>query len=131
VRRGDASAREAGARRPAPADAIAREALLALAEGDAEFLRDLVETFAADAAARLAEVREALARGEPAAALRPAHTLAGTVGNFEAGPALAAARRLLERARAGGVEALAAACWDAEREIEALLPALRRISAAG
>jgi HPt (histidine-containing phosphotransfer) domain-containing protein len=116
--------------RPAAANgAVTCEALLALAEGDAEFLRDLVETFAADARERLAELRQAVAHGDAAAAVRPAHTLKGTVGNFEAGPAAAAVRALEERARAGDVGALEAAGAEAEREIEALLRELRELAA--
>lgn len=58
--------------RPAAANgAVTREGLLALAEGDAEFLRDLVETFAADARERLAELRQAVAPPAQRSGARP------------------------------------------------------------
>lgn len=82
--------------------------------GDRPFVVDLVETFIADGEQQLTEIATALAAGDAAAVVRPAHTLKSSSATVGA-PALAAAARAIELAgRAGNLEAVAG---DAEMRI--------------
>jgi HPt (histidine-containing phosphotransfer) domain-containing protein len=58
------------------------EALLALVGGDRVLVSELFALFAADAPARLRELRDALTRGDAASAALTAHTLKGSAGNL-------------------------------------------------
>lgn len=55
-------------------------------EGEPDFLRELIETFLADAAPRLASLREAVARGNATFVEKEAHALKGSCANFGARP---------------------------------------------
>lgn len=101
--------------------------LLAQADGDELFLRELVSAFLHDAPKRLADIRDALARGDLEAAGHAAHTLVGSIGNFSAGGAHAAARRVEDLARCGSPEAAAEALAQAEDEIAELTAQLERV----
>ncbi len=86
--------------------------LLDMASGDAGFVDELVDAFLSDVPRELDTVRSALASGDAAAIVRPAHTIKGMSLNIGAGRVTEAARRLEEDARAGslgsGPEVLAA-----------------------
>jgi PAS domain S-box-containing protein len=69
-------------------------ALLAGVDGNRRLLRELVRLFLADCPRRLAEIKEAIRRGDAGALGRAAHILKGSVGNFAAKNAFAAAQRL-------------------------------------
>ena len=73
---------------------IDREALLAGVDGNRRLLRELVCLFLADSPQRLAEIKEAVRRSDAEALRTAAHKLKGSVGNFAAKQALAAAQRL-------------------------------------
>ena len=69
-------------------------ALLAGVDGNRRLLRDLIRLFLADYPKRLAGIKEAIRRGDAEGLRRAAHALKGSVGNFRAKKALAAAHRL-------------------------------------
>ena len=113
----------------------AREAVLDLgaalagADGDRELLGRLARRFLDRCPALVAEVREAVGRGDAAAVERAAHKLKGAVGNFAAGPAGRAAGRLEALGRAGDAEACRGALADLEGEVTRLQQALREVAA--
>jgi CheY-like chemotaxis protein len=83
-----------GAPQPAPGEVLDRAVLLEHMAGDPELLAEMVALFLQDCPQLLAALREALARGDARALKRAAHTLKGTVSNFAAPAATAAALRL-------------------------------------
>ena len=62
-----------------------------------------------------------MADGDANGAYRGAHTLKGSVGNFDAHEAVAIAQRLEARAREGDIEAAKSVFAALEREMNALL----------
>ncbi len=103
---------------------IDKTAVLERFEGDAELLGEIVQLFLEDCPRRLAEMREALRRGDRDALQRTAHSLKGSVGNFNAEAAVAAALRLELMSPAGDVALLDEACAALEREVARLATAL-------
>jgi HPt (histidine-containing phosphotransfer) domain-containing protein len=97
-----ADAGPANAPAPAPdtAEAFNLAAVLKRVDGDLELMKELVELFLGECPQRMAEIREALSRRDAVRLQRAAHTLKGSVGNFAAGDAVAAAQRLEATARA-------------------------------
>ncbi|MFC1764885.1 Hpt domain-containing protein [Planctomycetota bacterium] len=73
-------------------DLFDKEALLDGVDGDIEFLEETIEMLDEDSGELLDQCRAAVAAGDAAALVGPAHTLKGMVGNFCAGPAQEAAR---------------------------------------
>jgi two-component system sensor histidine kinase BarA len=69
-------------------------------------------------------LREALARGDAAAAERVAHKLKGAVSNFAAPAAAAVAGQVEKYARAGDLSRVRKAVRGLERELERLRPVL-------
>lgn len=69
------------------------EELAASVSDDRGFVRELIRTYLADAEDQLASIEAAVAADDPAALVRPAHTL-------KSSSATLGARRLAERARA-------------------------------
>ena len=74
-------------------DAAVLEELAASVGGDGEFVVDLIETYLDDAEGQFAAIEAAVAADDPAALVRPAHTL-------KSSSATLGAKRLAERARA-------------------------------
>ncbi len=104
-----------------------RRGLRQLAGNTALYLR-LLRSFARNEADAAQRVREALARSDPAAAVRVAHTLKGLAGSIGA-DALAGAAAALEVALAGGADP--AACAPGLQATERLLvPLCAAIAAA-
>jgi HPt (histidine-containing phosphotransfer) domain-containing protein len=93
---------------PSPTEPVDWDQLMSVADGDAEFAGQLVQLFIDSGDAALAEIREALRRGDLPAVGRAAHAFKGSSANIRARPASAAAERLEKAARAGTVEQLAA-----------------------
>jgi PAS domain S-box-containing protein len=94
--------------------------------GDAELLQELVRLFLAECPGWLAQIRDAIARQDPAQLRRAAHTLKGTLCTLGARPASAVAQRLElmgRTAELGGSEKTLA-------ELEAVLDQLRPALAA-
>jgi HPt (histidine-containing phosphotransfer) domain-containing protein len=65
-------------------DAAALERLREMSGGDDAFLRELVDTFLADAPGMLAEMRQALAQGDAATFRRAAHSMKSNSRDFGA-----------------------------------------------
>jgi HPt (histidine-containing phosphotransfer) domain-containing protein len=101
------------------------EELLARVAGDRECMREIVKVFLLEYPGWLAEARAAVAAGDAEQTRQVGHRLAGTLANFGADWATAAARRLeqLGKARqmAGAEEAMA----ELERTVGQLVPLLR------
>ena len=106
---------------------IDRLGILARVDGDRKLLSELVALFRGDAPRLLAEARDAVARTDAEALEHAAHTLKGSVGNFSAGAALEAARRVETLAREGRWAAAGEALSDLEREIARLEPGLNAL----
>jgi HPt (histidine-containing phosphotransfer) domain-containing protein len=107
---------------------IDHAALLAGVDGDRRLLREFVRLFLADCPQRLAEIKEAIRRGDAEALGRAAHTLKGSVGNFAAQKAFAASQRLEKMSRDGDLDHAGEACVTLESELEVLGDELRRLT---
>ena len=106
---------------------IDRAALLAGVDGNRRLLRDLVRLFLADYPQGLAEIKEAIRRGDAAALRIAAHTLKGSVGNFAARKAFAAAQLLEIMGRDGDFDKAGEACKALESELAHVTEELRSL----
>lgn len=102
----------------APAlDPAVLEALRQLTiEGEPDALREVLELFRTEAAARLEAVSAAVAAADAAAVQRAAHAFKGAAGTIGAARLQAACRRLEELGRSGTLTGAAAALEDVRRE---------------
>jgi PAS domain S-box-containing protein len=108
--------------------AIDHMALLAGVDGNRRVLRELVRLFLADCPRRLAEIKEAIRRGDAGALGRAAHALKGSVGNFAAKNAFAAAQRLEIMSRDIDLDNVGKACVTLESELALLSEELRKLT---
>jgi PAS domain S-box-containing protein len=108
--------------------AIDHTALLAGVDGDRRVLRELVRLFLADCPRSLAEIKEAIRRGDAGALGRAAHALKGSVGNFAAKSAFAAAQRLEIMSRDIDLDNVGKACVTLESELALLSEELRKLT---
>jgi HPt (histidine-containing phosphotransfer) domain-containing protein len=102
--------------------------LLEITGGDLEFVDSLVDTFIADGADQLAAMRQAATVDDPAAIVRPAHSLKSSAANVGAMALVAGCRSLEEDGRAGTVSDMTVrvdACAEAFDEVCAALLADR------
>ncbi len=120
VRHAAAPPAVAGSAEPASGEILDREALLAHVEGDKELLMEMVELFLQDSPRLIGAIREAAARGDAKSLERSAHTLKGSVSNFCASAAAAAALRLEQMGREGDLAQAAEGCAALEKEIARL-----------
>jgi PAS domain S-box-containing protein len=97
--------------------AVDREALLARVNGNTKLLGRLTKLFLADSPRLLAAIGKAIGKKDAHAVQMAAHTLKGSVGNFDARRAYEAARRLEDLGRRGDLAAAAAAYRALTREI--------------
>jgi two-component system sensor histidine kinase/response regulator len=109
-------------------DVIDRAALLGGVDGDRRLLRELIRLFLADCPQRLAEIKEAIRRGDAGALGRAAHTLKGSVGNFAAKNAFAAAQRLELIGSGGDLDTAGEACVTLESELALLSEELGKLA---
>jgi HPt (histidine-containing phosphotransfer) domain-containing protein len=93
------------------------DTLLARVGGSHEMLEEIIGLFLEDSPKLIEVIRKALAEGNANAAYRGAHTLKGSVGNFDAHEAVAIAQRLEARAREGDFQAAKGAFAALEREM--------------
>jgi two-component system, sensor histidine kinase and response regulator len=107
---------------------IDHAALLAGVDGNRRLLRELVRLFLADCPQRLAEIKEAIRRGDAGGVGRAAHTLKGSVGNFEAKNAFAAVQRLEIMGRDRDLGNAGEACMTLESELALLSEELRKLT---
>jgi HPt (histidine-containing phosphotransfer) domain-containing protein len=85
-------------------DATVLDQLAASVGGDRTFVVQLIETYAGDSAAQLQAVEEAVAAGDAAALVRPAHTLKSGSATLGAQRVSLQARVLEMAGRAGSLD---------------------------
>lgn len=110
------------------AEIIDQVALLAGVDGNRRFLRKMVRLFLADGPQHLTKIKEAIRHGDAVALGRAAHALKGSVGNFAAKNAFAAAERLETMGRTGDLAAAGDASVTLESELALLTEALRKVT---
>lgn len=110
------------------AEIIDQVALLAGVDGNRRLLRKMVRLFLADGPQHLAKIKEAVRHGDAVALGRAAHALKGSVGNFAAKNAFAAAERLETMGRTGDLAAAGDASVTLESELALLTEALRKVT---
>jgi two-component system sensor histidine kinase/response regulator len=98
--------------------------LLSHLGADSEMLLEIIDLFIDDCPKQLDAVRAGLAAGDGAAIYRAAHTLKGSVGNFQAQEIVAHLQRLEARAREGDTATCATIFTQIENEIGKLVMAL-------
>lgn len=106
-----------------------QQAFLRTLRGDSALAAAMASLFLSECPRQLAGVRQAVAAGDAAALEQAAHLLRGSVGNFVASEATAAAGRLEAFGRTGDLSQAADALRVLEAAIERLTPALREIAA--
>lgn len=105
-----------------PIDPTAIAALRSLGpDGDASFLRELIDVYLEDAPQRVAELDAALARGDAVVATRAAHTIKGSSSNF-------GATRLAHQAQLIEAQCKAGDCASALPLVPALKSELLRVT---
>jgi HPt (histidine-containing phosphotransfer) domain-containing protein len=95
--------------------------------GDEELLKEIAGIFLLEFPALIQDIHNALANGDPDALERSAHSLKGSVANFEARPAVEAAMKLEALGRAGRLDSAEAALSELEAILEALQPELEQL----
>ena len=95
--------------------------------GNPEFIAQLVALFQANAPARLARIREAVAANDGATLGHTAHTLKSNCGMLGAGKLAALCARLVEYGDAAACDDAAALLGEAERELARVLEALAKL----
>jgi CheY-like chemotaxis protein/HPt (histidine-containing phosphotransfer) domain-containing protein len=96
-------------------------------DGDRDLLREVAGLFFEDTPRLLAEVHNAITRGDGNALERSAHTLKGSVGNFGARVASEAAHRLEQMGRQGDFAHASETFAELEGQITLLIPALEAL----
>jgi HPt (histidine-containing phosphotransfer) domain-containing protein len=97
--------------------------------GDEDLLREIVGIFVEDSPRMIEELGAAIRTGNQDAARRAAHTLKGSVAVLGAKALAAVARDAESHARAGDLEAAAAAFARVEEEAARLAPVLEELLA--
>ncbi len=104
------------------------EAALDRCGGDSDLLRNMVQIFLQQSETLRVEIGAAVARGDAPALERTAHRLKGSIGNFSAPRAFAAAQRLEDLGRHGDLTHSPAAQADLEKTLAGLQAALAELS---
>jgi two-component system, sensor histidine kinase and response regulator len=91
-----------------PENALDRQLALARVGGDKQLLQEIAVLFLEECPRALAEIQEAIAHGDAAKLENAAHALKGSVANFGARDAVAAALRLEQMGRARDMSGAAA-----------------------
>lgn len=104
--------------------AFDRRAVLEQADGDEQFVAEVIGLFLDDAPSRIAEIREAVQESDAKRLAAAAHALKGSAGCLSAGPAMAAAFRLEEIGKCGDLSDAVAGLTDLEQELRGLVAAL-------
>ncbi len=105
-----------------------REALMDRVGGDVEFLQEIAGLFQEDCPKLMEEIRAAVSAGDAHGLERAAHTLKGSVSNFGAEAARAAALRLESMGRAGDLAPASEAYTALQNEIARFNAALCALS---
>jgi PAS domain S-box-containing protein len=105
-----------------------RPALLSGIDGNRKLLRELVRLFLADYPRHLAEIKEAIRLDDAEPLEKAAHALKGSVGNFAAKNAFAAAQRLELMGRNKNLDNGGEACVTLESELARLAEELGKLT---
>jgi two-component system sensor histidine kinase/response regulator len=105
-------------------DSVAIAELRAATGDDDEFLQDLIGTYIAEAPANLEAMAAALAAADPAAIVRPSHTLKSSSASIGAMRLSSICRTIEETGRSGRLDGLDAAVASAAATWTATLEAL-------
>jgi HPt (histidine-containing phosphotransfer) domain-containing protein len=111
-----------------PSGVLDRDAILERVGGDVEFLQELAGIFVEDCPKLLEGIRSAISSGDARGLEHAAHTLKGSVSNFGAERARAAACRLEMLGRTGDLTPAPEACSALEREIGRFTDALNALA---
>jgi HPt (histidine-containing phosphotransfer) domain-containing protein len=115
-----------------PIDAAAFAQTMETVGGDVAFLAELIATYRVDGAARIADMRAALAAGAAAELQRAAHTLKGSSATLGAVHLADLCREVEYRARDAALDGLAAPIEDIATEFESVVAGLdERVRGAG
>jgi HPt (histidine-containing phosphotransfer) domain-containing protein len=101
-----------------------REAALIVADGDEEFLADVMSLFLADALGRMKEIEHAVQQRDAKRLEAAAHALKGSAGCLSAEPTMAAALHLEKIGRSGDLSDAVVAFAGLEQEMTCLMNAL-------
>jgi PAS domain S-box-containing protein len=112
----------------APPLALDRARVLARLGGDEELLKELVGLFLADCPRLLADIDDALARGDAAKLRLTAHALKGAAGHFGAAATVDVAKRLETLGRNGNLAGAPETAAALKEELERLKPALAALA---
>jgi two-component system sensor histidine kinase/response regulator len=113
---------------PETAPLLDRSAALERIGGDEELLREIARLFLSEYPLLIQEIRLAIENGDTEALERSAHSLKGSVANFEARCAVDAAFRLEALGRNRSLDRVGPALADLEAAFESLNPELKRLS---
>jgi two-component system, sensor histidine kinase and response regulator len=122
---------QAGPEADKPGPAFDAAAALAHAGDDRQLLGELLGIFLADGPAQLQALRDAVAGADPAALMRTAHALSGSLRVLGAGAAIALVGRLEALGREGQLEGAAALLAGLEPELERVRSAAAEAIASG
>jgi two-component system, sensor histidine kinase and response regulator len=98
--------------------------VLARVGSDPEVLREIIQLFVEDCPKQLDAIRAGLAGGDPDAVYRAAHTLKGSIGNFQAQAIVALLQRMEARAREGDLDTCRKIFEQIETDTKRLLTTL-------
>jgi HPt (histidine-containing phosphotransfer) domain-containing protein len=104
-------------------------AALQRVEGDVELLAELAEMFIEEHQSMSSEILESIEQGDSEAVTRSAHSLKGSVGNFNARGAFEAALAIETAGRSGDVETARQQYDVLQAELQRLVPALQKLAA--
>ncbi len=110
-------------------DVIDHAALLEGVDGNRPLLRKLIRLFLEDFPQRLAEIKDAIDSSDAIALERAAHTLKGSIGNFAANRAFAAAQRVEIMGRGRALTKVVDAYATLQSELESLSDELLKLMA--
>ncbi len=99
--------------------------VLARMSGDSRLLSEIIDLFQSDCPKILAQISGAIARGEPAALVRAAHTLRGSLDLFGLSVASKAAMDIESSGQKGNLAEAATALSTLQREVDRCMPVLR------
>jgi two-component system, sensor histidine kinase and response regulator len=105
-----------------------RGTILARVEGDRDLLQEIVTLFLEETPGLLSEIRAAIARRNGAELAVAAHTLKGSVANFDAKRASDEVLKLEAIGKSGDLAAAQQTYDELEREIDRLVAALRALA---
>lgn len=103
------------------------KAILDRLGGDEEILKEIAALFIEDVPEMLAQIRQAIASGDASALEKSAHALKGSVANFGAEAAVAAALRLEMLGRSGQVKGASEIYGELEPAMKEIQEALTRL----